>query len=97
MTIDSMKEKNEKMNNKNKGKVFYGNDCCEVRNCSHINISKSELTEFVRLLQALGQAILVQYGSGCLGGGTTGTTGAQGPQQGPAGDTTATLSVFRIY
>ncbi|MCU4951943.1 Gly-Xaa-Xaa repeat protein [Bacillus paranthracis] len=45
------------MNNKNKGKVFYGNDCCEVRACSHINISKSELTEFVRLLQALGQAI----------------------------------------
>ncbi|MRQ97022.1 Gly-Xaa-Xaa repeat protein, partial [Bacillus anthracis] len=40
-----------------KGKVFYGNDCCEVRACSHINISKSELTEFVRLLQALGQAI----------------------------------------
>ncbi|WP_141560612.1 hypothetical protein [Bacillus thuringiensis] len=97
-----MKEKNEKMNNKNKGKVFYGNDCCEIRACSHINIPKSELTEFVRLLQALGQAILVQYGSGCLGGGTTGTTGttgAQGPQgaQGPAGDTTATLSVFRIY
>ena len=58
---------------------------------------KSELTEFVRLLQTLGQAILVQYGSGCLGGGTTGTTGAQGAQQGPAGDTTATLSVFRIY
>ncbi|PFJ32916.1 collagen-like repeat preface domain-containing protein [Bacillus anthracis] len=57
MTIDSMKEMNEKMNNKNKGKVFYGNDCCEVRACSHINISKSELTEFVRLLQALGQAI----------------------------------------
>lgn len=57
MTIDSMKERNEKMNNKNKGKVFYGNDCCEVRTCSHINISKSELTEFVRLLQALGQAI----------------------------------------
>nr|WP_176398082.1 Gly-Xaa-Xaa repeat protein [Bacillus cereus] len=52
-----MKEKNEKMNNKNKGKVFYGNDCCEVRACSHINISKSELTEFVRLLQVLGQAI----------------------------------------
>ncbi|MCU5000120.1 Gly-Xaa-Xaa repeat protein [Bacillus tropicus] len=45
------------MNNKNKGKVFYGNDCCEVRACSHINISKSELTEFVRLLQVLGQAI----------------------------------------
>ncbi len=60
-------------------------------------VVKSELTEFVRLLQTLGQAILVQYGSGCLGGGTTGTTGAQGPQQGPAGDTTATLSVFRIY
>ncbi len=97
MTIDSMKERNEKMNNKNKGKVFYGNDCCEVRACSHINIPKSELTEFVRLLQTLGQAILVQYGSGCLGGGTTGTTGAQGAQQGPAGDTTATLSVFRIY
>nr|WP_069202715.1 Gly-Xaa-Xaa repeat protein [Bacillus cereus] len=57
MTNDSMKEKNEKMNNKNKGKVFYGNDCCEVRACSHINIPKSELTEFVRLLQALGQAI----------------------------------------
>ncbi|WP_142332316.1 hypothetical protein [Bacillus cereus] len=97
-----MKEKNEKMNNKNKGKVFYGNNCCEVRACNHINIPKSELTEFVRLLQALGQAILVQYGFGCLGGGTTGTTGttgAQGPQgaQGPAGDTTATLSVFRIY
>ena len=72
MTNDSMKEKNEKMNNKNKGKVFYGNDCCEVRTCSHINIPKSELTEFVRLLQTLGQAILVQYGSGCLGGGTTG-------------------------
>ena len=53
MTIDSMKERNEKMNNKNKGKVFYGNDCCEVRACSHINISKSELTEFVRLLQVL--------------------------------------------
>lgn len=52
-----MKERNEKLNNKNKGKVFYGNDCCEVRACSHINISKSELTEFVRLLQALGQAI----------------------------------------
>ncbi|HFJ9378107.1 TPA: Gly-Xaa-Xaa repeat protein [Bacillus paranthracis] len=52
-----MKERNEKMNNKNKGKVFYGNDCCEVRACSHINISKSELTEFVRLLQTLGQAI----------------------------------------
>ncbi|PGR42517.1 hypothetical protein COC47_03520 [Bacillus cereus] len=96
MTDDSMKEKNEKMNNKNKGKVFYGNDCCEVRACNHINIPKSELTEFVRLLQALGQAILVQYGFGCLGGGTTGTTGAQGAQ-GPAGDTTATLSVFRIY
>lgn len=62
-----MKEKNEKMNNKNKGKVFYGNDCCEVRACNHINIPKSELTEFVRLLQALGQAILVQYGFGCLG------------------------------
>lgn len=91
MTIDSMKERNEKMNNKNKGKVFYGNDCCKLRACSHINIPKSELTE--RLLQALGQAILVQYRSGCLGGGTTGTTGAQGP----AGDTTATLSVFRIY
>ncbi|MCU4927553.1 Gly-Xaa-Xaa repeat protein [Bacillus cereus] len=45
------------MNNKNKGKVFYGNGCCEVRTCSHINISNSELTEFVRLLQALGQAI----------------------------------------
>ncbi|OUB16670.1 hypothetical protein BK704_04585 [[Bacillus thuringiensis] serovar konkukian] len=45
------------MNNKNKGKVFYGNDCCKVRACSHINISKSELTEFVRLLQVLGQAI----------------------------------------
>ncbi|TXR92214.1 collagen-like repeat preface domain-containing protein [Bacillus sp. SH7-1] len=57
MTIDSMKERNEQMNNKNNGKVFYGNDCCEVRACSHINISKSELTEFVRLLQALGQAI----------------------------------------
>lgn len=52
-----MKERNEKMNNKNKGKVFYGNDCCEVRACSYINISKSELKEFVRLLQALGQAI----------------------------------------
>ncbi|PHE79759.1 collagen-like repeat preface domain-containing protein, partial [Bacillus wiedmannii] len=52
-----MKERNEQMNNKNKGKVFYGNDCCEVRACSHINISKSELTEFVRLLQALGQVI----------------------------------------
>ncbi|HFT5901387.1 TPA: Gly-Xaa-Xaa repeat protein [Bacillus cereus] len=52
-----------------------------------MNISKSELTEFARLLQALGQAILVQYGSGCLGGGTTGATGTQGPQgaQGPAG------------
>ena len=74
MTNDSMKEKNEKMNNKNKGKVFYGNDCCKLRACSHINIPKSELTE--RLLQALGQAILVQYRSGCLGGGTTGTTGA---------------------
>ncbi|HCF52481.1 MAG TPA: hypothetical protein DEU03_04775 [Bacillus sp. (in: Bacteria)] len=97
MTNDYMKEKNEKMNNKNKGKVFYGNDCCKLRACSHINIPKSELTE--RLLQALGQAILVQYRSGCLGGGTTGTTGAQGPQgaQGPACDTTATLSVFRIY
>ena len=70
MTNDSMKEKNEKMNNKNKGKVFYGNDCCKLRACSHINIPKSELTE--RLLQALGQAILVQYRSGCLGGGTTG-------------------------
>lgn len=57
MTIDSMKERNEQMNNKNNGKVFYGNDCCEVSACSHINISKSELTEFVRLLQALGQAI----------------------------------------
>ncbi|PFV74912.1 collagen-like repeat preface domain-containing protein [Bacillus sp. AFS059628] len=52
-----MEERNEKIHNKNKGKVFYGNDCCEVRACSHINISKSELTEFVRLLQALGQAI----------------------------------------
>ncbi|SDD00424.1 Collagen triple helix repeat-containing protein [Bacillus wiedmannii] len=52
-----MKERNEKINNKNKGKVFYGNDCCEVRACSYINISKSELTEFVRLLQSLGQAI----------------------------------------
>ncbi|PHB71245.1 Gly-Xaa-Xaa repeat protein [Bacillus wiedmannii] len=52
-----MKERNEKRNNKNKGKVFYGNDCCEVRACSYINISKSELTEFVRLLQSLGQAI----------------------------------------
>ena len=49
----------KKMNNKNKGKVFYGNDCCKLRACSHINIPKSELTE--RLLQALGQAILVQY------------------------------------
>ncbi|MGN4768251.1 Gly-Xaa-Xaa repeat protein [Bacillus cereus group sp. MYBK216-2] len=37
--------------------LIYSNDCCEVRACSHINISKSELTEFVRLLQALGQAI----------------------------------------
>ncbi|MGX5498096.1 Gly-Xaa-Xaa repeat protein [Bacillus wiedmannii] len=52
-----MKERNEKRNNKNKGKVFYGNDCCEVRACSYINLSKSELTEFVRLLQSLGQAI----------------------------------------
>ncbi|MEK3928710.1 Gly-Xaa-Xaa repeat protein [Bacillus sp. FSL R7-0642] len=52
-----MKERNEKRNNKNKGKVFYGNDCCEVRACSYINISKSQLTEFVRLLQSLGQAI----------------------------------------
>ena len=52
-----MEERNEKMHNENKGKVFYGNDCCEVRACSHINISKSELTEFVRLLQAIGQAI----------------------------------------
>ncbi|PFI22666.1 collagen-like repeat preface domain-containing protein [Bacillus cereus] len=45
------------MNNKNKGKVFYGNDCCEVRACSYINISKSELKEFVRLLQVFGQNI----------------------------------------
>ncbi|EJR04021.1 collagen-like protein, partial [Bacillus cereus] len=45
------------MSNKNKGKVFYGNDCCEVRACSYINISKSELKEYVRLLQALGQNI----------------------------------------
>lgn len=53
MTIDSMKERNEKMNNKNKGKVFYGNDCCEVRTCSHINISKSNLQnslDFFKLL-----------------------------------------------
>ncbi|UYX53912.1 Gly-Xaa-Xaa repeat protein [Bacillus thuringiensis] len=45
------------MINKNKGKVFYGNDCCEVRACSFINISKSELKEFARLLQALGENI----------------------------------------
>ena len=61
MTIDSMKERNEKMNNKNKGKVFYGNDCCEVRACSHINISKSELTEFVRLLQVLGKLFKLSF------------------------------------
>ncbi|MCQ6565288.1 collagen-like repeat preface domain-containing protein, partial [Bacillus mycoides] len=126
--------------------MFYGNDCCEVRACSYINISKAELKEYARLLQALGQsiqavfqnpfqdnidkliallnnlqkflscldlspaqekigssiiaklfkidcctidklvkliteiqAILVQYGSGCLGGGTIGPTGPQGP------------------
>ena len=52
-----MKERNEKRNNKNKGKVFYGNDCCEVRACSYINISKAELKEYARLLQALGQSI----------------------------------------
>lgn len=45
------------MSNKNKGKVFYGNDCCEVRACSYINISKAELKEYARLLQALGQSI----------------------------------------
>ncbi|MDM5192807.1 Gly-Xaa-Xaa repeat protein [Bacillus hominis] len=45
------------MSNKNKGKAFYGNDCCEVRACSYINISKSELKEYVRLLQALAQNI----------------------------------------
>lgn len=48
MINDFMKEKNEKMNNKNKGKVFYGNDCCEVRVCSYINIFKLEFIEFVR-------------------------------------------------
>jgi hypothetical protein len=45
------------MNNTNKGKVFFGNDCCEVRACSFINISKSELKEFIKILQALGQNI----------------------------------------
>ncbi|MED1282254.1 Gly-Xaa-Xaa repeat protein [Bacillus mycoides] len=45
------------MNNKNRGKVFFGNDCCEVRACSFINISKSELKEFIKILQALGQNI----------------------------------------
>ncbi|MBJ7985685.1 Gly-Xaa-Xaa repeat protein [Bacillus cereus] len=45
------------MNNNNKGKVFFGNDCCEVRACSFINISKSELKEFIKILQALGQNI----------------------------------------
>ncbi|PQZ59625.1 collagen-like repeat preface domain-containing protein [Bacillus sp. MYb209] len=45
------------MNNKNKGKVFFGNDCCEVRACSYINISKSELKEFVKILQELEQNI----------------------------------------
>ncbi|EEL07050.1 hypothetical protein bcere0014_12990 [Bacillus cereus BDRD-ST196] len=56
-TIYSIKERNEKMNNKNRGKVFFGNDCCEVRACSFINISKSELKEFIKILQALGQNI----------------------------------------
>ncbi|MBW3493078.1 Gly-Xaa-Xaa repeat protein [Bacillus sp. FDAARGOS_1420] len=45
------------MSNKNKGKVFYGKDCCEVRACSYINVSKAELKEYARLLQALGQSI----------------------------------------
>ncbi|PGL65242.1 Gly-Xaa-Xaa repeat protein [Bacillus cereus] len=45
------------MSNKNKGKVFYGNDCCEVRACSYIKISKAELKEYARLLQALGHSI----------------------------------------
>ncbi|MGG0457206.1 Gly-Xaa-Xaa repeat protein [Bacillus mycoides] len=45
------------MNNNNKGKVFFGNDCCEVRACNFINISKSELKEFIKILQALGQNI----------------------------------------
>ncbi|MGH0941015.1 Gly-Xaa-Xaa repeat protein [Bacillus mycoides] len=45
------------MNNKNRGKVFFGNDCCEVQACSFINISKSELKEFIKILQALGQNI----------------------------------------
>ncbi|SCA98539.1 Uncharacterized protein BWINRA5_01941 [Bacillus mycoides] len=56
-------------------------DCCTI-------------DKLVKLITEI-QAILVQYGSGCLGGGTIGPTGPQGPQgiqgtQGPAGATGAT-------
>ncbi len=52
-------------------------DCCTI-------------DKLVKLITEI-QAILVQYGSGCLGGGTIGPTGPQGPQgiQGPAGATGA--------
>lgn len=53
-------------------------DCCTI-------------DKLVKLITEI-QAILVQYGSGCLGGGTIGPTGPQGIQgtQGPAGATGAT-------
>lgn len=56
-------------------------DCCTI-------------DKLVKLITEI-QTILVQYGSGCLGGGATGATGATGPQgatdaQGPAGATGAT-------
>ncbi|QWH27863.1 Gly-Xaa-Xaa repeat protein [Bacillus mycoides] len=62
-------------------------DCCTI-------------DKLVKLITEI-QAILVQYGSGCLGGGTIGPTGPQGPAgatgaqgaqgaQGPAGATGAT-------
>lgn len=49
-------------------------DCCTI-------------DKLVKLITEI-QAILVQYGSGCLGGGTIGPTGPTGPQ-GPAGATGA--------
>ncbi|MCZ6940404.1 collagen-like protein [Bacillus mycoides] len=53
-------------------------DCCTI-------------DKLVKLITEI-QAILVQYGSGCLGGGTIGPTGPQGIQgtQGPAGAQGAT-------
>ncbi|EJV88440.1 hypothetical protein IG3_00873 [Bacillus cereus HuA2-1] len=52
-------------------------DCCTI-------------DKLVKLITEI-QAILVRYGSGCLGGGTIGPTGPQGIQgtQGPAGATGA--------